>query len=146
MKPIKSSKKLHVVVDTNVFVSAFIWGGNPKKIIELWMNDKFFLLTSPFLVAEILLILEKFGLGKEDLQGLKEILERNSLRFFPQIKIFLCRDKKDNQILDLCLAGKADFLITGDKDLLALKKFKKTKIVLPKDFLKSQFSLANKAT
>lgn len=48
----------------------------------------------------------------------------------------VCRDKKDNFLLALCTDGKADFLITGDEDLLVLKKFKKTSILKFSDYLK----------
>ena len=135
MKFTKSLTKPLVVVDTNVFVSAFIWGGRPKKVVERWLEGKFFLLLSPFLLNEITLVLQRFGFGKRDLKEIKEILENNSLRFLPRRKVHQCRDKKDNQILDLCLAVKADFLVTGDKDLLIIKKFQQTKILTPKEFL-----------
>lgn len=135
MKLTRSSTKLRVVVDTNVFVSAFIWGGTPKKVITKWLKGEFILLVSPFLLTEIVLVLERFGFSKKDLQKLRHILEGQSLKFVPKRKVTLCRDKKDNQILDLCLTGKADYLVTGDKDLLAVKKFQKTKIVSAKEFL-----------
>ncbi|MDQ1266364.1 MAG: uncharacterized protein QG635_1516 [Bacteroidota bacterium] len=48
----------------------------------------------------------------------------------------LCRDSKDNIFLDLAYSGKADFIITGDKDLLSLDPFYETRIVTPTDFLK----------
>jgi len=55
----------------------------------------------------------------------------------PRIKISVCRDKQDNFILELAETSKAEFIITRDKDLLDLlnKKWKKTKIVKPEDFL-----------
>jgi uncharacterized protein len=58
--------------------------------------------------------------------------------FIPIVsRVNVCRDKKDNFLLSLCLDGKADFLITGDEDLLVLKKFKKTSITKIADFLKA---------
>ncbi len=48
----------------------------------------------------------------------------------------LCRDKKDNFLLNLCADGKADYLITGDEDLLAIKKFKRTSIIKMTDYLR----------
>lgn len=135
MRSTNSSTKLRVVVDTNVFVSAFIFGGNPGKVIKRWLEGKFVLLLSPFLLTEIISVLERFGFEKQDLEKLRYILEDNSLKIFPKRKVTLCHDEKDNQILDLCLFGKADYLVTGDKDLLAIKKFPKTKILFPKKFL-----------
>jgi putative PIN family toxin of toxin-antitoxin system len=135
MKSIKSSIASRVVVDTNVFVSALIWGGNPGKVIELWQKGTFILLLSPFLLTEILLTLERFGFSQGDLKRLQLILERHSFKLTPSRAVSVCRDNKDNQILDLCLVGKADYLITGDKDLLVLQEFQGTKIVEPKKYL-----------
>lgn len=135
MKLSKLSTKWRVVVDTNIFVSAFIWGGNPKKIVKRWLKGKFILLLSPFLLSEIVLRLRRFGFTPDDLRKLRHILETNSLKFRPKRKTNLCRDKKDNQILDLCLVGRADYLVTGDKDLLAIKKFRSTEIVSARKFL-----------
>ncbi len=54
----------------------------------------------------------------------------------PKEKIFVCRDPKDNMILELAVAGNADFIVTGDQDLLTLNPFRKIKIVNPVNFLK----------
>lgn len=131
----KSSPKPRVVVDTNVFVSAFVWGGYPQKVITEWLDDKFVLPLSPFLLTEILKTLKKFDFTEEDLQELRSLLESRTLQIIPPLKVAHCRDPKDNQILDLCWAGQARFLVTGDKDLLTLKSFRGTKILRPKDFL-----------
>jgi len=53
-------------------------------------------------------------------------------------KINICRDTKDNFLLELATDGKADFLITGDNDLLSLKKIEKTSILTIRDFLNHQ--------
>ena len=50
-------------------------------------------------------------------------------------KITVCRDPKDNKFLELAVAGNADCLITGDKDLLILNPFRGIKIISPSDFL-----------
>lgn len=131
-----SSIKLRVVIDTNVFISGLIWGGNPKIILESWLRGKFTLLMSPYLCFEIVSVYERFNNPKEDVERLKLYLETQTIKIFPRKKVNVCRDKKDNQILGLCLVGEADFLITGDKDLLSLKKFGNTKILKPKEFLK----------
>jgi len=52
----------------------------------------------------------------------------------PSEKIDVCRDKKDNFLLEVALEGKADYLITGDEDILVLGSFHNTKIIRPKDF------------
>ena len=54
---------------------------------------------------------------------------------YPVEKIDVCRDSKDNMILELAVAGKADFIITGDKDLKVLNPFQQIQIISPADFL-----------
>lgn len=135
-KFIKSSTKFLVVVDTNVFISAYLWGGKPKEIIDLWLSGQIRLLISLQLTSEVLLVLTRFKYSKEELNRLQKAFKEQAIIIFPKRTTNICRDSKDNFILDLCLAGKADFLITGDQDLLALKKFHQTHILKPKEFLK----------
>jgi len=130
------SIKLRVVVDTNVFISGLLWGGNPGKILNLWFWGKFNLLMSPYLCFEIIDVYQKFDNPSQDIEKLRLYLETKTIKIIPKKKVRVCRDPKDNQILALCWVGQADFLITGDKDLLSLKEFKNTKIVRPKEFLK----------
>jgi putative PIN family toxin of toxin-antitoxin system len=127
--------KLRVVIDTNVFISGLNWGGNPKLILDLWLDSKFVLLMSPYLAWEIVSTCQKFDQPAEDIEKLRVYLATKTLKVVPPKRTAICRDAKDNQILDLCSFGAADFLVTGDKDLLALRKFAETKIVRPKEFL-----------
>jgi putative PIN family toxin of toxin-antitoxin system len=125
------------VLDTNIFISAYFYGGIPKKVVDEWIKgNSFVLVVSPFLVSEVIIVFDRFNLSKEKISDLKELFEKKSSRIFPTESTNICRDPKDNQILNLCVAGSADFLVTGDKDLLILKKFKKTVILDPKKFLK----------
>ncbi|MFN4212450.1 MAG: putative toxin-antitoxin system toxin component, PIN family [Microgenomates group bacterium] len=75
-------------------------------------------------------------MSQYDKEAIINELTTKSIKINPPPQINICRDKKDNQILNLCFTGKANYLITEDKDLLILKKFKNTKIVAPKRFLK----------
>jgi putative PIN family toxin of toxin-antitoxin system len=81
-------------------------------------------------------VYQRFNNPKEEVDKLLFYLETKTIKIIPKNKVKVFRDEKDNQILALFLAGNADFLITGDKDLLAVKEFKKTKIVKTKEFLK----------
>jgi len=130
-----SLTKPRVAIDTNVLISGFYWSGTPKQIISLWLKGKFKLYVSPGTAAELINLLIRFGVPQEQIRNIKKILVTHSIRIIPQQKVFLCRDPKDNQFLELCLAASADYLITGDKDLLVLKKFQQTQIFSPKQFL-----------
>lgn len=126
-----SSKKPKVVVDTNTFISAIFWCGKPLKVINLWrLEEKYHLLISPEILAEIISKLKhKFRLSQTLLKEWGNLLKSRVLLVTPQIRVRVCRDPQDNILLEAAASGKAHYLVTGDKDLLALKTFKKTKIL-----------------
>jgi len=140
-------ERIAVVFDTNVLI-AFYLSRNSKsavsKIIRLWRNErKLQMIVSGEIVAEYLEILERVGIDEKRIERLKEILEtfgivsKFSLGKIPAES----RDADDNLILATALVGKADFLITNDKDLLDIsetdkKKFK-FRIVTPIEFLRA---------
>ncbi len=126
-----------VVVDTNVFISGILFGGNPQKIIEAWLSRKYIFCLSPELKAEILNKLQKkFLLSNQALQTIEEALDSKTEESIPKKKVFICKDPTDNFLLELADEVQADYLISGDKLVLKLKQYNKTKILSPKDFLK----------
>lgn len=128
--------KPRVVLDSNVFVSAIVWGGNPQKVLNLWLQEKFALFISPEILLEILEVMAKFQIPPGLIWQLKILIESHAQRVIPKSNFKICRDPKDNKFLNLCFDCKADYLVSGDKDLLAIRKFKKTGILKPKEFLK----------
>ena len=133
-----SSTAYRVVIDTNVFVSAILWGGNPQKIVNLWLAGAIQIYLSPFLASEINMLLARFAVADdEDKQRFLALLEGHAIKAAPKRTIKICRDPKDNALLDLAVWTDADYLITGDKDLLVLKKVENTTIVTPAQLLKT---------
>lgn len=132
------SKRPRSIINTNTFISAIFWGGNPLKVVDLWrFEEKYDLLISPEILAEIISKLKyKFLLPQSLLREWRNLLESKAILVIPQVKIKLLRDPKDNMLLEAAAEGKASHLITGDRDLLVLKNFKKTEILPPAQFLK----------
>ncbi|MHB8362418.1 MAG: putative toxin-antitoxin system toxin component, PIN family [Patescibacteria group bacterium] len=131
-------KMNRVIIDSNVFLSGLLFGGNPEKILEYWSLGKFILCISPELQAEIINKLQnKFHINNDSIKLLIEKFNNHSKKFIPQTKVILSRDPLDNFILELAEESHANFIITGDKDLLILEHYKKTRIVSPVDFLKN---------
>ena len=130
-----SSRKFKVVIDTNIFISGILFGGNPLKVLRFWQKGKIELVISPELEAEILRKLKAFEASEELLTNWKKLIEENSILVLPRGKIKLSRDPKDNFLLAAALEAKADYLITGDKDLLILGKIGVTKILKPTQFI-----------
>ena len=125
-----------VVVDTNVFLSGILFGGNPKKVITSWLAKKYILCISPELKAEIINKLRlKFDLSLQTIEIIEDALDLNSEKYIPRKKVYLCRDPQDNFLLELAQESRANYLISGDKLVLEIKQYKSTKIITPKEFL-----------
>lgn len=130
-------KMYKIILDTNIFLSAFVFTGLlPQKIINLAIEKKLQLCTSANLEKEVFRKLGKLE-ANEEIVAKVNLLFKTSLEYSPQITINVCRDPEDNFILELAQTGKADYIITRDKDLLDLpdKRWKNTKIVKPEEFL-----------
>jgi len=127
---------MRVVLDTNVYISSLVFKGKAREVYDYCIetSDVF---TSDFIMGELSEKLYlKFDYPKVSTRNLiKSILsvveKRNPHTKRPNI----CRDMDDNYILQLCESVSANYLITGDKDLLILKNFKQTEIISPVAFI-----------
>jgi len=142
---IRSKRNLSVVVDTNVFVSGLIVEkGLPYQLIKLLEEDLFILIISQKMRDELeeVLYRVKFSafLSEDKLFKFFRMIDIISTVVSPPAIIPIeVRDPKDQEILATALGGKADYLVTGDKDLIVLKdidKLGRLKIVGVKNFLK----------
>lgn len=127
-----------VVVDTNVLISGFLWQGTPKKCLDAFRYENaYILILSTELVDEFLSkLLHKFKVEPTIARRWVSELSIYGEKVFPMYTTEICRDPRDNKILDTAQQGKADFIVTGDKDLLILKNFHDTEIIPPKSFWK----------
>jgi putative PIN family toxin of toxin-antitoxin system len=129
---------MKVVVDTNIFVSSF-FGGNPRKIIDLWKNEKITLCLSNVILDEYVDVLRRIGLKEEDeLEELLSLFSRGFNIVFttktPKIKI-IKNDPDDDKFIECAVALEAQTIITGDKKVLALKEYMGIRILTPQKFL-----------
>jgi putative PIN family toxin of toxin-antitoxin system len=132
-------RKERVVIDTNIFIS-FLINRDYTKLDKIIFENKATLLLSNELIEELITVLSrpkfKKYVSKEDLNTLMLFFNEFGELINVTSKIKLSRDSKDDFLLALAKDGNANFLITGDNDLLVLKKMNKTKIVLLADYLK----------
>lgn len=127
---------MKVVIDTNVLIS-LLFGKTLKGLKKKIKAKEFNLIISPELLTELVTVLErpKFRmLSEEDKKDLFFIIEEVATMVYPAMKISACRDPKDNIILECAVAGKVDYIISGDPDLLVLNPYQNIKIVTPKSF------------
>lgn len=130
-------RKQRVVIDTNVLLSAILFGGNPLKLLNLWrFQHAFDLVISPEILAELVGKLKtKFALPNDLVLEWQELLSENTIHVLPDYVTEICRDADDDKFLDTALTGNATYLVTGDKDLLDSKKHENIKILKAKDYL-----------
>lgn len=129
---------LKIVIDTNVFVSAGLGGFVSSKIIEAFVERRFSLLISPPLFNEPKEVLarKEFDLNELIQEKILTFIETRAEFVTPEVKVDICRDPKDNVVLECALSGKADVVVTGDRDLLVLSSFEKVSIITPRQFIK----------
>lgn len=130
------------VVDTNILIRALIkpQGSVGPILTRLRAND-YALVYSQRLLDELL---EKLALPRLrqkyalDVQAIEDALALLALRgelVHPTRAIKVCRDPDDNAVIEAAVAGMAEYIVTGDDDLLVLRKFETVKIVTPRVFL-----------
>ena len=131
-------KKIRFILDTNIWIS-FLITKSMKGIDRLIFNDKATLLFSNESMTEFIDVTSREKLKpyftKDDIASLIDLIEEYGEIVEVKSKVDICRDKEDNFLLSLAKDGKANYLITGDKDLLVLDNFGKTKIIKLTDFL-----------
>lgn len=127
------------VLDTNVLIAALATEGICYKLLLRARRKDFSLVTSSFILSEVRRVLtKKFHASKEETaSAIRLIREATDQVVIRTIKIErTCRDADDDDdaILACAHTAKADYLVTGDNDLLVINKFKDIAILLPRDF------------
>ncbi len=130
-------KSIKVIFDTNIWISYLI-GKTLSKITFQISNGNIKIITTSQLLDEIKIVTSRDKFKKyfpaDSVKELIQLLEILVEKIEIKPKHFLSRDQKDNFLLDLIDYSKADYLITGDKDLLVLCSFKTAKIITPSNF------------
>jgi uncharacterized protein len=131
---------MRVVIDTNIFVSSF-FGGNPRKIIDLWKEGEITLCLSDAILDEYIDVLAR--LGMKDEKEIEELLSLFSGSYnilftqkTPKIQI-IKNDPDDDKFIECAVALKAEVVITGDREVLEVGEYKGIRILTPRSFLEN---------
>ncbi len=132
-------KVLRVVLDTNVVVSCLIFSGSLSEIYEGWKSKRFIPCMSRETFDEFLKVLSypKFFLEREEIEFLiyQEVLPYFEVFDVKESAKGLCADKDDDKFVSLALSARADYLVTGDRKLLDVGKYRRVRIITPKEFM-----------
>jgi len=128
---------MRVILDTNVFISMAL-GGHVGKINDGWKAGKFTLVVSDDIVSEYLDVLRrpKLHLSSHTVSAIANRIYRKAKFTTPKEKVtFIESDPSDNKFLEAAIAGRVDFIVSGDKHLLDLQGFRSILILTVRDFI-----------
>jgi putative PIN family toxin of toxin-antitoxin system len=126
---------MRIVLDANVIVAAFATRGLCESVMEVCLSEHEIVLSEQLLDEILRSLLQKIRLPSGVVDGIGELLREHANMLNPiPIALSVCRDPDDIKVLSLAVASKADYIVTGDKDLLVLKKFEDIPILSPRSF------------
>lgn len=134
---------IKLVLDSNVIISAIVFGGKPRKILNFIIEGRLALCLSKAVIDEVLEILgKKFKYTQKMLFVIENELMSVSLITEPDIEInYITEDEDDNKILECAVSAECDYIVSGDSHLLSIGKYKSIEIKSVADFL-TQLGLA----
>ena len=130
--------KPSVVFDTNIYISAIIFGGNPRQCLELARSGEIKLIVSKAILLELVeKFRDKFNWPEEDITEVIYGISLFAKIVTPSKKVKIIKaDPTDNMFLEAALEANVDYIVSGDKKhLLSLKRFEDIPIISAKEFL-----------
>jgi putative PIN family toxin of toxin-antitoxin system len=130
---------MRVVADTNIFISALMFGGLPGRFLDLALQRRFTLVTSRALLDELAEKLRgKFAVSEGDALAIRAKLESNATLADPDFQLnAVSDDPDDNRVLECAVAGNVDCIVSGDRHLLRLEFHDGIAIVTVRQFLEN---------
>lgn len=132
---------LHVVLDTNVWISGIFFNrGVPARLLQRWRDEQFVVVMTAATLEELETVLRRktvqFGAAPDlAVEWMKYVEAYAAIIDVAANLKGISRDPKDDMVLEAAVSGSAKYLVTGDQDLLVLKEFMGTQIVTPREFL-----------
>jgi uncharacterized protein len=129
---------IEVVLDSNIYISGILFSGNPRTILALAINGRIKVFISPEIISELTDVLsrKKFSFSPESIQTIIREIESITTVVVPSKNYkIVSRDIDDNIIIDCAMESKAEYIITGDNDLLSLSEFHGIRIINPAGFI-----------
>jgi putative PIN family toxin of toxin-antitoxin system len=131
---------MKVVLDANIFISSFFWGGNPRKVLERVIAGIDELFITKEILEEIGDVIgrSKFHADENEINYFIHSIEEIADKVVPQRSITNgSRDKTDNKYIECGITAHVDYIISGDVYLLELKEYENIKMITAKEYLET---------
>jgi putative PIN family toxin of toxin-antitoxin system len=131
---------IKAVVDTNVFASGVFWRGAPYQVFEAWMAGKFRWVVSAEIIDEYDRVLHELAGTRPgfDVTRLLEVVSLGAEMVSPaKLGKPVCSDPDDDKFIETAVSAGAEFIVSGDKALLAVKRYGQVRVVNAPTFLKA---------
>ncbi len=132
---------MRIVVDTNVLVSGIFWGGQPHRLLATWIADKVMVCATARVLTEYCEVIDRLAVrcGRPDLAKRWKSFLFDRLVLVEESRRFTgVRDPKDDMFITCALSASANYLVSGDDDLLSLNEIEGVRIVTVVAWLKLQ--------
>ena len=130
--------RIKAILDTNIMVSGIFWRGNSFQILRAWQRGDFVLAISLPILEEYRRVLAEMTKQRpiSAVTSILELIELHSEMVEPvSFAASICSDPDDDKFLEGAVAAGADYVVSGDRALLALKNYRSIEIVRPTQFL-----------
>jgi uncharacterized protein len=135
---------MRAVVDTNILIRTLIKpSGTVGPVLARLVAGDYVLVYSEPVLAELLAklvlprIAKKYAIGESVIEATLAVIALRGELVGPTRKLKVCRDPKDDMLIEAAVAGEAEYVVSGDEDLLVLKKFELVRFVTPRAFLEA---------
>lgn len=127
-----------IVLDTNVLMAGIFWSGPPFEILERWKKGLIKLVVSPEIIEEYTRVGKELSQDHSgvDVGPILDLIVTTSEICLPSpLPQPVCRDASDDKFIACALSAKADYIVSGDKDLVTIGDYGGIRVVKPKEFL-----------
>ncbi|MHB1665507.1 MAG: putative toxin-antitoxin system toxin component, PIN family [bacterium] len=130
---------MRIVIDTNILISGIFFQGKERNVLELWFNGKFDVICTEEIFeeySEVIMRFTKKSSGNKHDESIG-IIAKNCIFIKNVYNKKYSRDPDDDKFINCAMSGEAPYIVSGDKDLLVLKKIGDLEIITASNFLKS---------
>jgi putative PIN family toxin of toxin-antitoxin system len=132
-----SRSKPRIVIDSNVVISALVFGGKPRQVLDLLSEDRVSVVIAEEILTELRRkVAVKFPGFMEDLAAVEALLKRDALMVkLGTVNERVSRDPNDDKFIEAAVLGQCSFIASGDNDLLVIGEYQGIRILKPSEFL-----------